>query len=153
MNCGKCNLSSPSQASFCASCGNNFRRTSQQENELRASHEGHRAESVAKWQEITDTKDKNSLYCVGAGLVLALAGWFIFSVWGVFGAIALAGLGCYLVTRFHSDDYYSIPHSRDSNGDHRCVLCGNKGIYRQGEYKTQNTHSSCTKCKTHLYTN
>lgn len=50
-----------------------------------------------------------------------------------------------------SNEYYSISGSRFENGSHRCIFCGAKGIYRKGQYKTNNTYSYCSKCGKPLF--
>lgn len=53
-----------------------------------------------------------------------------------------------IVRRHH---YYSLPHSRDDDGEHRCISCGYPGIYRQGEYRSNAVYASCAKCGEPLY--
>jgi hypothetical protein len=49
------------------------------------------------------------------------------------------------------EEYYSITGSRDPDGQHRCIFCGNHGIYRQGEYAGNTTYAQCSKCKEPLF--
>lgn len=54
-------------------------------------------------------------------------------------------------------DYYSLPGSRFSNGDHRCIHCGSRGrndrgIYTHGQYKSDKKFHDCSKCTAALYT-
>ncbi|WP_390213924.1 hypothetical protein [Undibacterium danionis] len=49
------------------------------------------------------------------------------------------------------DQYYSIPGSRNEHGHHRCVFCGNRGIYKHGQYKSNSTWHDCSKCGENLY--
>jgi hypothetical protein len=48
-------------------------------------------------------------------------------------------------------DYYSVPGSRDDDGEHRCIHCGGRGIYRHGEYKSVSKYADCSKCKKNLW--
>ena len=48
-------------------------------------------------------------------------------------------------------EYYSITGSCDHNGEHRCIFCGNKGIYRQGEYAGNTKYAQCSKCQEALF--
>ena len=48
-------------------------------------------------------------------------------------------------------EYYSIRGSRYANGDHRCVYCGWRGIWRKGEYQGNTTYCRCSKCKKALF--
>jgi len=50
-----------------------------------------------------------------------------------------------------SSEYYSIPGSTNLNGEHRCIYCGARGVYKHGEYKSNITYAKCTKCETYLY--
>lgn len=49
------------------------------------------------------------------------------------------------------EEYYSITGSRNHNGEHRCIFCGNKGIYRQGEYAGNTKYAQCSKCQEPLF--
>lgn len=48
-------------------------------------------------------------------------------------------------------EYYSIQGSRFEQGDHRCIHCGGRGIWRRSPYKTQHVVAACSKCKTELF--
>jgi hypothetical protein len=50
-------------------------------------------------------------------------------------------------------EYYSISGALDANGEHRCIFCGNKGIYWQGEYAGNAKFAQCSKCKEPLFFN
>lgn len=73
--------------------------------------------------------------------------WILPVIIGIIAILIASNLG------WTEADYYSIPGSKDSNGEHRCIHCGHRGIYRHGEYKTNNEHAKCSKCKEHLWTN
>lgn len=47
--------------------------------------------------------------------------------------------------------YYSMVSSRSGSGEHRCVFCGNRGIFRRGEYKTDNVYAQCSRCGEQLF--
>lgn len=70
----------------------------------------------------------------------------------LFAAVALASLLFTNPNRWLSEkEYYSFTGSRTVNGDHQCLFCGHKGIYKKGEYGTQNVYASCSKCKKQLF--
>jgi hypothetical protein len=48
-------------------------------------------------------------------------------------------------------DYYSIPGSRNQQGEHNCIYCGNRGIYTHGAYASSIEYSDCSRCKTTLW--
>lgn len=53
--------------------------------------------------------------------------------------------------RLTVDEYKSLPGSTDSHGHHRCIACGNKGIYRRTIYRTTTTLAACSKCEQPLW--
>lgn len=113
---------------------------------------------MAKYKEITAriaARQLKSLVVAVIGVVVALASW-VLGVPLLAIASVVTAIIAFLVfqsAEFGSDDYYSIPGSRDANGEHHCIHCGKwKGIYYEGEYKTNNKHASCTGCRTHLFT-
>lgn len=74
---------------------------------------------------------------------------------GVAAVIAFAIIG--LNRKLSSHQYYSLPGSRYSNGDHRCIHCSNRGangrgiyIHRAGDSPTR--HHDCTNCRKLLFT-
>lgn len=48
-------------------------------------------------------------------------------------------------------EYYSISGSRSADGKHRCIFCGNPGIYTQGEYAGNTKYAQCSKCREPLF--
>jgi len=50
-----------------------------------------------------------------------------------------------------SSEYYSILGSTNLNGEHRCIYCGARGVYKHGQYKSNITYAKCTKCESYLY--
>ncbi len=52
---------------------------------------------------------------------------------------------------WHHKDYLRIPGSTDDKGEHRCIHCGHKGIYRSTIYKTNTTLANCASCRKHLW--
>jgi hypothetical protein len=47
--------------------------------------------------------------------------------------------------------YHAIPGAVDQNGNHRCIWCGARGIWRKTEYKTENVFCRCSKCHGKLW--
>ncbi|ATB42945.1 hypothetical protein CYFUS_008424 [Cystobacter fuscus] len=56
-----------------------------------------------------------------------------------------------LSMRVSASNYYSIPHSNDAEGEHRCIFCGNRGIWRKGVCRTNDKIANCSKCKAQLF--
>lgn len=48
-------------------------------------------------------------------------------------------------------EYYTIAHSSNEHGAHRCIFCGNRGIYIRGQYKSDVKHSQCSRCGKTLF--
>ena len=156
MPCPKCKKDSPLLSKFCMHCGLDFKAESarsKNRSDEKSVFATHRAESMAKLSDILGKQLKNTYIAGGAGLFLAIVGGFLFQIGGIVGGIVIGYVSYHLATRFTSNEYYSIPHSKDASGNHRCIYCGNKGVYVQGEYRTNNKHSSCSKCKEHLFSN
>lgn len=53
--------------------------------------------------------------------------------------------------RMSEATYYTIPHSKDKTGKHRCISCGAHGIYRHTPYKTTTALADCSKCGFELW--
>ena len=48
-------------------------------------------------------------------------------------------------------EYRRLPGSVDASGKHRCVYCGHRGVFRQGQYASNSTWHQCTGCRKHLF--
>jgi hypothetical protein len=160
MQCFTCDTVCPPNANFCPSCGRNFRpRATHQAVAPNESGERRRPNaypheaSLAQWHALTRSKTTKAL--LWASPLLALGGlslWVIRDWWFVpFVALILSINAFVYMRRVRPAEYYAIPHSSDAQGQHRCIFCGNRGIYKKGEYKTNNTHSHCSKCEELLF--
>ena len=112
----------------------------------------------AKFTEIEARYAKRRSTCIAViglsalGVVGSLATSFPpFAV--LCGVTAFITIFVFVGSHMSESDYYTIPGSRDVNGKHRCIHCGRHGIFRKGEYKTNNTHAQCSSCEKHLWTN
>lgn len=166
MQCFFCNAVSTVEANFCGTCGRHFRSQADHGNRPKDARWSNMKspyphdESINQWHELKRQRLSLALTWVGVlGLSAILIGRFylgsnlsslisFFPV--VFGLIIGINVFIY-VKRVRGKHYYGIAHSRDNNGNHRCIFCGNRGIYKQGEYKTNNTHCHCSKCEKLLY--
>lgn len=70
------------------------------------------------------------------------------------GFISLVISACALsnVSGVGISEYASLPGSSDASGKHRCVYCGNPGVYKHGAYKSNTLWHDCSKCKKTLFT-
>jgi hypothetical protein len=58
---------------------------------------------------------------------------------------------CSYISSMSRTDYRQIPHAVDGRGAHRCIFCGNRGIYKHGQYKSNSTWHDCSSCGENLY--
>jgi hypothetical protein len=95
-----------------------------------------------------------------AGLALALgclAALGMFGWWGGLFAILFVPIVGHGINReLTESQYYSIPGSRFSNGDHRCIHCQNRGRSGTGIYIFRKSNDSrkvhqCTNCREPLF--
>lgn len=84
-------------------------------------------------------------------LIISLFAYFKYEIAG---AIFFSVVIIFVLDRFlrkNESDYYALPFSRDEQGNHRCIFCGNPGIYRHGKYKSTTRYADCSKCKKNLW--
>lgn len=71
---------------------------------------------------------------------------------GVITAFVLLGLYPFRSDWLHGSIlYYEIEGSRDAQGNHRCIKCGGRGIWRKGQYKSDDVYCYCSKCQFGLW--
>jgi hypothetical protein len=58
---------------------------------------------------------------------------------------------CSYISSRSRKEYQQIPHAIDGRGAHRCIFCGNRGIYKHGQYKSNSTWHDCSNCGENLY--
>ena len=158
MNCFNCRAECAPSSAFCSRCG---RSLSPKENSPISSLKNQKTRMDGGYpaRETLDAlialRKKRlgqiSVLCGLAAVVAAAAAIFLGPFTVLFVVVPALWFGFWLYG-ISSKDYYALPYARDESGNHRCIFCGNKGIYRKGEYKTNNTHSSCSKCQKHLFT-
>ena len=167
--CHDCCHELPSGASYCSNCGRQLRKRSE-----RLAEEAKRKERRLAEQALSNNgREAYINYRKKLANRAAKRNPVVWSFVSLFGLIALAcfylNLGISVVVAFtvmamvslafyfnpnrwlSSSEYYSLPGSRFENGQHRCIFCGAKGIFRQGEYKTDTKYAQCSKCESSLY--
>lgn len=107
-------------------------------------------ESLVAYAKLEASKTELFGRVAAAGTLLATGAYVLHWWLGALSVMLLIGVLTY-VRRIRMKDYYGLPHSRDADGEHRCIFCGNRGVWRRGEYRTENTHAHCSKCQEHLY--
>jgi cold shock CspA family protein/predicted RNA-binding Zn-ribbon protein involved in translation (DUF1610 family) len=112
----------------------------------------HRYEAIQDAEERRQKSNLNGFVAFGVALIVIGLLPNVSFVVSVFGA--LFGL-CYfktpVKTRMSKSAYYTIPHSKDEHGNHRCLVCAAKGIYRSKPYQTVTTIADCSKCGFELW--
>jgi hypothetical protein len=169
MHCTQCSHAISTGDKFCAKCGHPVTR--------QKTHHQPRAPfsnpaGVSGYAALVAQKDKTAsrrwavlivIYLIVAGIVGFSAaarefaahknGWMAIFMSYTIGLVPLAIVGSFLINKMvSSGEYYALPGSRGPAGDHQCIHCGHRGVYVQGQYRTNFRHHSCTKCKSHLFT-
>ncbi len=165
--CFDCGELLPDGASFCSNCGRQILKRSERV-QRDANREGQKnaeqallAESKAAYDKLRasiteDATESNKATRAVSWVCLATLPivYFVDQLWCF---ASLAGFG-FFVTRKQDPDrrlskgeYYSLAGSRFGNGDHRCIFCGAKGIFRKGVYAADTTLAGCSKCSEPLF--
>jgi hypothetical protein len=163
MKCFECKFEMPDGSKFCSNCGKNFQiktKLNQNEGEIQRSNLWPHQESKDVYNRILLGKKSTFAKIRQFLWFLILLGFVYFYIsqgqsWHNYEFIIIAGL-VFLVfliqpKRLSSVEYYRIPYSRGDDGKHRCIWCGSRGIYKHGEYKTDNVYHDCSKCGVGLY--
>jgi predicted RNA-binding Zn-ribbon protein involved in translation (DUF1610 family) len=169
MECYDCHHHNPPGSKFCSNCGKSFvsrkqgarnDRPQREQREPRVQREPDypHKEGLAALDEWEKRRLTLQLQLSGVTAVIVVVGCLgtlftkesaIFIVCMVLALIMGAWIAT-LTTR-SSSDYYELPGSTDEHGDHRCIHCGHRGIYRRTPYATQSTIASCSKCQAELF--
>jgi hypothetical protein len=54
-------------------------------------------------------------------------------------------------TQLNSSEYRALPDALNQHGEHQCLFCGGRGIYKSTIYRTNTVLCKCSKCKKHLF--
>ncbi|WP_375766935.1 zinc ribbon domain-containing protein [Archangium gephyra] len=155
--CFDCGAECQPDARFCPQCGRNFRaakggrgRKPPEAASPRGGGYPH-SESIDAWEELKASKRNRAMwiFAVGAGLTAVATASVGFEAAPFGGVLTLIVI--MLSMRVSASNYYSIPHSNDAEGEHRCIFCGNRGIWRKGIYRTNDKIANCSKCKAQLF--
>lgn len=158
MKCFTCQTECLPSSKFCQNCGRDFRPKKRDEQGTpKCDLESMRRESLTSLEALKSIKLKRAAIAIGISVLLSAFLFYIeknsreFS-WLCFAPLVIGWVTAYYLWRFGSSDYYAVKHSKDPSGNHRCIWCSNKGIWQKGEYRTDNKHSHCSKCKAFLFT-
>lgn len=160
MKCFTCNTAHSQEAKFCLNCGHDLANTTASQLNQSGTSARHQVNpyphqtSLDKWRDMKTKKLKNTFLLGGLVLLTALAGW-VMTGFGFAGQIVTL-IACIwtvlLAHRVSQKNYYALPHALDEEGEHRCIFCGGRGIYRKGVYQSTTVHSNCSKCQQRLFT-
>ena len=153
ISCPKCNTMVFPVESKCHQCGHPVGNPSflRPKNRYGGEHIiNHRAVADA-----IEAQQREKLKLFGIGFVVFLVLSTILILINLdFLVVILGFAGVSMLVTFYGrseSSYYELPYSRDDDGNHRCVFCGNRGIYRHGEYRSYTKYADCSKCKTNLW--
>lgn len=171
MQCFDCNHINEKNSKFCSNCGKKFNKRKGNTSNNTANkndmnfQDSHNHKSVyPNKQAVTlhEAKQQEKAYNSVAVIVI----FSIILVLVILMTQNLLGscIGAFFVAIFFftllfakksvtEQYYYTLPGSRDSEKNHKCIFCGNKGIYKSTIYQTNTVVNSCSKCQKPLFRN
>lgn len=154
-NCFSCGADCQPDAKFCHQCGRDFTKGARAARPEPPRSEPPRstyphAESLAQLEALKARKMRKAWILAGVGIALMTAG-LVGPRWegSVLLLVPFFAMAIFAL-RIKKWDYYAIAHSR-VDGEHRCIFCGNRGIWRKGVYKSNEVIHNCSQCKKELY--
>lgn len=159
MICHKCKHDCPDGSSSCPNCGRNFRpRRSTRKEDAPA---GRTAAGTSNYpnQAYLDSFNakrrevRNTALTIAAAVLVVGVGYGLVKEYGllVIASPILALFVYNILGKFTPTNYYAVEGSLGQDGEHRCIFCGNRGIYRKGEYRTDKKYSSYSACGAFLF--
>lgn len=157
MRCFQCQEENDQGSRFCKNCGKSFFRAGVQNQKPYRDEYPHK-EGKQAFASLASKKRGRSIAVVLSGLgfcvILGIRAYFYDNVplesLAIFTAALTLIVSSY-VKRISEGEYAALPGARDAHGNHRCVYCGNRGVWKHTPYKTNSTIAACSKCKKELY--
>lgn len=154
MKCFDCQHENPRGSKFCSNCGKDFKaKKSGKDNN--SAYPDHNAVKI--YEGRLKERANNPVVVTSVWILILVVAFFLSGadilstiLVGLFTSIFYVAILKATLT-INEDFYYTIPTSKDINGEHRCIFCGNKGIYKNTIYRTSITQHSCTKCRKSLF--
>lgn len=158
MICHECKHDCPDGSNFCPNCGRNFKPKRSAGNEGGPAQRAEAASNYPNPAFVDSYKSKrreirNTALTAAAIVLAGGVGYGLVNEYGllviaspILALFVYSGLG-----RFTATNYYAVKGARGQDGEHRCVFCGGRGIYRKGEYRTEKKYANCSKCGTFLF--
>ncbi len=164
--CVKCKTDLTGKESFCPRCGKKVDASTSVANDKLFAQQ--RAESMKALSAIQSSDAAQSYKAARRAFVTFIISFICIAIWAYtrkpigydFAAALIDAIPAFIIAAIvysvssppdmNSSIYYSIPWAKDAKG-HRCIFCGNRGIYRSTPYKTNSTICSCSKCRNFLF--
>jgi ribosomal protein L37AE/L43A len=157
MKCFDCNHENEKGSKFCSNCGKSFKPKN---NSNKDSHAYPNQNAIKMHADRLQERANSPFKMIVLYAVTLIFMLFVTSGNLKFFAISAIVLGLLCLTLYFKikkavveDFYYTIPSSKDEQGNHRCIFCGNKGIHKSTIYRTSITVNTCTKCRKQLFVN
>jgi len=160
MHCTACNHTNDGRAKFCSNCGTALGNAGPPRTKGSGGGRGlyPHAEGIAAFNEASSAKAMGRIYGYCAGLALPALGLlggvlvhnFALMLPTLVVGIVVASVVNWMCT-FRESEYRELPGAQDTEGQHRCVHCGGRGLWKRTPYKTNSTIAACSSCKTELF--
>lgn len=151
-NCQNCQTVNDADAKFCKACGSPFKKPTPRSERGFVINEQALA-GQAELKALQRSKLMFRLLVIGFGLTTAFL-LIIGEGAGLLGGIVAVSLSVFLSNifgRVRRREYSVLPGAVDARGNHRCVECGRRGIWRRTVYKTNTTIAACSNCQAELW--
>lgn len=153
MKCWDCEKEINKSMSFCSNCGKSLKPKSKEvaKNEIAFNN----ADSIVQMNSILNKKRKNNFILLGVATII-----FLIALYNYFGQYSLyfIAFGYFMIAVLllkppvlNENQYVSLPNSKNNQGQHQCIFCSNKGIWKSTIYKTSVIEHKCSKCHKVLY--
>lgn len=151
-SCINCETSNDIDAKFCKACGKTIKARQKETGRGFVRNDQDLAGQTAL-KTLRRSKLITRLCIAGCGLT---TGFLLLrrEDEGIVGGIVVLVLTLLLAKffgRIRQSEYSALPGARDTDGSHRCVTCGRRGIWRRTVYKTSTTIAACSNCRTKLW--
>jgi uncharacterized integral membrane protein len=152
---------------FCSQCGKSL-KSNQNNNKLNSN--SNTKNSLYQFETIINKKNKTKFTV----LIVLSSIFLIMAIFGIINTMKTSSSLYDLLTQpisiivlfiyfalvisllqpstLNENEYYSIEGSKYANGQHQCISCNGKGIWKSTIYKTNIVQHQCSSCKKLLFT-
>jgi len=148
MYCAYCSEKAVPGATFCHKCGKPHAKTSKVSKPEKSAYP---TEGLEDFKSFVRTRF--ILKCLRFPVAYGSALYVMMDMtpFAVFPLIPVFAI-CWYMFDVKQRHYRKFKGSVDANGEHRCMSCGGRGIYRQGGYASDKVTASCSKCGQYFWT-